>query len=184
MKKWLLFGAAIGLLTVSCKKLKDLATINKDIKYNETAEIPEAIDLLVTIPPGGLSLSMPKIGMATNSAQYLAEYNTSADLVDEVTLKEVKLTIEQPPTQNFDFVDTIEVYLSGTNQPEKLAAYIYGIPKGVNQITLDRADLDIKDYFLSDTIYYRVYGHYIDKPTKGTQFNLQSTFRLTARLLD
>ncbi len=187
MKKWILLSA-LGLLTLSCGKIKekiqDASTINKDIKYNETAEIPEAIDNIVTIPPGGISLSMPKFGFPTNSAQYLAEYNTRADLVDEVRLKEVSLKIENPPSQNFDFVDTIEVYLSSGNQPEKLAAYIYGIPKGQTSITLDRTDFNIKDYFLSDSIYYRVHGHYIDKPAKGTEFNLNSVFRLTARLLD
>lgn len=187
MKKWILLSA-LGLLTLSCgkikEKLQDITTINKDIKYNETAEIPEAIDNIVIIPPGGISLSMPKFGFPTNSAQLLADFNTTTDLVDDVTIKEVSLKIQAPPSQNFDFVDTIKVYLSSANAPEQLAAYKYGIPKGQNSITLDRTDLNIKDYFLSDSIFYRLHGHYIDKPAKGTQFNLNSVFRLTARLLE
>ena len=103
----------------------------------------------------------------------------------KVDLKKLSVQILTPPTQNFDFLDTIQLYLSAAGQPEMLVAYQYVIPKGAT--TLDFftvTDVNLKNYFLADTMYFRMRARINTVPEGGTKLNIASVFHMLANPLD
>ncbi len=177
--------AALAILSfTSCDKLKHLTDINKDIEYKETVDLPGIPGGDTVVPAGGLAADLPAYSIATNSKQYLAEYNTDAKLVTHVKLKSLTATLLQPSSQNFNFLDTLRLYVSATGQPEKLAAYKYGIAKGQNTIEMDVVDFNLKEYFLQDSMYFRINGHFNGIPDSTSKIELKSVFNLLANPLN
>lgn len=188
MKK-IMFLTGITLLTLSfsCTKIKQLANINLNIPYSAQVTVPTVQGYTTgqKLPPGGLALPFPATGIPTNSQQTLAQYNVSSSKIVSVYLQSLSIQIIAPNNQNFDFLDTIQLYISVPLQPEVLVAYEYNIPKGQNTLTLTPvADVNLKNYFLADTMYFRLYAHINAIPASGTQLNISSNFHLLANPLD
>ena len=174
--------AAVGT-TWSCKKVKSLANIGADLPYPQTVTIPAYSEDGFPVPEGGTSLPFPAIPVATNSREYIAQYNTSADKVVSVSLKSLNMHMTKPEGENFDFVDTIQLYISAPPMPEVLMAYDYTIAKGTNDVSLTTTNVNLKEYFLKDTMYIRPYMH-ITKAPKATEIDIKSIFRLVANPLN
>lgn len=185
MKKFLLSITVLAVLFAgSCKKLKSLADIQFGVPYKETVDIPELPDVPAVIPPGGVTASIPPIGTATNSEEYIRQYNTSSDFIIEAKLSEMQLVIEQPATQNFDDIDSLWLYISATGLDEVLAAFKYDIPDGVQTVNMDVQDLNLKDYFLQDYIYLRLQGHFYEVPDSTTRLTITTKFDVVANPLN
>src|SRR5215204_701305 len=103
MKKLMILSVMV-LVTIlaACTKLKRLADINIDIPYNQEVNIPRYSGGIsgLPIPGGGAQLPFPAIPVATNSKQYIAQYNTSAEKVLRIDLKSLQLQILEPNDQN------------------------------------------------------------------------------------
>lgn len=176
-----------GVAFTGCDKIKDLTNITKELEYGAAIEVPGVPglpDTVTKLPPGGVSGDFPTFKEATNSEQTMKEYNTNADLVTSVNLTKLNLTMNAPEGQTFDYVDTLRVYITATGMSEKLLGYKYGIPKGQKSVDLDREDVNIKEYFLKDSIGFRVNGHFVEVPLDGANMELKSTFTLLANPLN
>lgn len=173
-----------GLITLAaCKKLTSLADINFSVPVTKTFSV-EGLPNSPYIPPGnGLTASIPAIPVATQSQDYIGKNNTSSNLVKEVKLGELKLDIDEPLTQTFDLVDSIWLYLSANGLQEILVAHKYDIPKGVRTISLNTSEDNIKDYFLKDTVSFRMQGHFYNAPDSATQLTLSLKFNAVANPL-
>lgn len=186
MKKIMIFSAlAIAMLGGGCKKVKDLATISVDIPYTQNVTIPQTVGYTagVTIP-GGLTVALPQVAVATNSKDYIAQYHTSSDKIIKVGLKGLTVRIVSPAGTNFDFLDNIELYLSAPGQPEKLVASQYNVPKGQTSLSLTTAsDVNLKDYFLQDNMYFRETIRINATPPENTELEIKSIFNLVANPL-
>lgn len=175
----------VALAFASCDKVKELANINRDLTYSETISIPSLPGDIDTLPPGGISAYFPGQGIATNSQAFIEEYQTSPNLINHVKLTKLATVSKEPAGGNFDFVDTLNVYLRADGLEEKLVAYKHGIPKGVSTIDLDCvSDINLKEYFLKDTMYLRFGGHFVGVPDSATKIELNSTFNLFANPLN
>lgn len=188
MKKLMIlaFIALFAALT-GCNKLKQLANINVDIPYTAQLNLPSlAADTPgIGLPPGGLSIPFPSVSFATNSQQYISQYHTSANMILDVYLKGLGIQLAAPANQNFDFLDSIRVYISANSQPEMLVASAYNIPKGQSLLNLTtNTDVNLKNYFIQDTIYFRIQAHINAIPASTTQMNIVSVFHLLANPLD
>ena len=185
MKK-IIFLAVAVLIATGCNKVKQLANINVDIPYTAQVNVPTvAGDTAgVALPGDGISLPFPIISFATNSQQYLTEYNTSSSKILNVDLQSIALQL-LTANQNFDFLDSIQIYLSANAQPEMLVAWEYNVPKGQTQLNLTtNTSVNLKNYFIQDTIYFRLQAHINAIPATGTQLNIASVFHLLANPLD
>jgi len=170
-----------------CSKIKQLANINVNIPYSAQVTVPavEGDTAGFPLPPGGVTLAFPSISVATNSQQYIAEYNTSTDKILNVDLQNLALQILAPANQNFNFLDSVEIYLSAPNQPQVLVAYAYNVPKGLTTLNLTtETGVNLKSYFIQDTIVFTMSAHVNAIPASGTQLNIASTFHLLANPLD
>ena len=186
MKKIILGLVATTLLLSSCTKILKLANINVDIPYNQQVTVPAVAGYTqsIALPPGGAALALPSIPFATNSQIYISQNNTAANMILDVSLKSLTLQILSPSDQNFDFLDNIQVFLSSKTLPEVLVAYQTSVPKG--QTTLDLSTnplVNLKDYFIQDTIYFRLTTHINATPLSGTQLNIASVFHMLANPL-
>jgi hypothetical protein len=176
MKTTILAFIAAAALIISCSKAKQLANINVDIPYSQQVSVPPVTGYSQTVPlpAGGTTLSFPSVPFATNSQQYLSQYNTAANLIISVDLKSLNLQI----------LANVEVYISSTTQPEVLIASQYTIPKGITTLDLTTNQMaNLKNYFTDDTIYFRLNTHINALPLAGAQMQISSVFHLLANPL-
>jgi hypothetical protein len=167
--------AALLLFATSCNKLRHLADINFNLPYSQEFAAP-AIDSTVPIPPGGLPVSLPAVAVPTNSKTEMEKNNISSDLITVVKLKSFS---QKTTTGNFNFTDTLQVYMSAPGLPETLLAYKNGIPVNTDNIVFDCTDKNLKEYFLQDTVYLRMQGHFKTAPP-AAQYKTEFTFGITA----
>lgn len=187
MKKILLMCAiaAVGL-TTGCDKVKSLANISVDIPYNQQVSIPPVSGYTFgfPLPAGGVGIAIPAVPIVTNSKSYLDQYHTTSAKVINVALKGLALELTTPAGQNFDFMDSVQLFISAPAQSEQLVAYQYGIAKGQSTLTLiTNTDVNLKDYFLQDTMYFRTYMRVNAVPAPGAQMEIKSIFNLVANPL-
>ncbi len=187
MKKLLLFPAIILCIAIAaCNKVKQLAFINVDIPYSGQITIQQiqGDTFGIPLPPGGASLPFPAVPFATNYKASVSQYGTSTDKILKVDLKSFSLQILSPSNQNYDFMDSIQVFLSAPSQPEVLIAYQYGIPKGLMTLTLTTdTSVNLKNYFTQDTMNYRLNTHINAVPQTGTEMKISPVINLQANPL-
>ncbi|QNF33565.1 hypothetical protein HUW51_12850 [Adhaeribacter swui] len=108
---------------VSCKEVKKLLTF--EIENSQT------ITLDTGLPLNSSVVSLP-MDVTTNSEDEFKSNNTQAEFVKDVTLKSFKLTITNPPTENFSFLKNAYVYIAlPDNTNEVLLAYRENIPDDI-----------------------------------------------------
>jgi len=188
MKKTIYLAITVGLMIAAgCSKIKQLANISVNIPYSQDISVPQvAGDTFgVALPAGGAPLPFPSFPVVTNSQQYIAQYNTSTSKIVSFDLTSMQVQILSPANQNFNFLDTIQIFISASNQPEVLVAYQYGATTDQTILTLSVvSDVNLKNYFIQDTMYFRVNTHINAIPASGTQLKIVSDFNLVANPLD
>jgi hypothetical protein len=180
--------AAVLFMLQSCIKVNPIngLSFNVNIPYSQQVTVPQvAGDTFgVALPTGGIAISFPPVGFATNSQQYISQYNTAADKIQEVDLDSFAMQILSPSNQNFDFLDSVQLYISAPSQPEVLVAYNYSIAKGKTTLNLNTiTTVNLKNYFIQDTMYLRINTHANAIPATGTQLNTTTIFHMLANLL-
>ena len=180
-------GIACFALLTGCNKIKNLATIDVDLPYSKEFSTPTVAGYPAgtPLPAGGLTLSFPTVPMATNSKEYITKYNTSIDKINTVYLKKLALQVVTPTGDNFNYLDTIRLYLSTATIREVLVAYAYNVPKNQSELTLTTlTDVNLKNYYVEDTVYFRMDTHINAVPPTGQVLNLATVFHLQANPLN
>ncbi len=175
----------VSLAIAGCKKngAKNIANVDQDIVYQEEVEIPIGGPIPIPIP-GGIDTAM-YYAFATNYQSYLSEYNTSSDKAIHAKMKKLSMRITSAGTQNFDFMDSIKVYVVGKNGlPDQLVADKVPVPKGTQFVEMDVVGQNLKEYFLQDSMYVRLQGRINALPQLNTKINLSTTFNLLANPLN
>lgn len=184
MKKLILSAAFLPLLVfTSCDALKDKVAVKFDVPYSSEVAV-KGLPGNPTIPSTGMKLTLFSTAEATKSDEYIKQNNTSSELLQEAKLSELKLEMKAPENQNFDLVDSIWVYLSATGMTEIKAAYKYDIPKNTKSIEMNLEDINVKDYFLKDSIFLRVEGHFYKSLDTNTIMNISGKLSAVANPLE
>ena len=152
MKKLLYLAPMLALLAVfGCKKsvIDDLLTFTVDVSQN--SKIP---------PPSVFYTGLPKpVSVITNSEASFRNNKTTRDKVKNVLLDQMQLTLVSPATLNFDFLDTLKVYINTPKVNNRIQlAYLYNPPKGVKTLTLVPTTERLDDYLKADTYELTVYS--------------------------
>src|SRR5688572_10393001 len=115
MKKLLLgMLAVVFLLTAGCKKEVD-KLLTFYIEDQETMEISTGF-------PFNTLANVAIIPITTDSEQDFANNDTRADLVKDVSLNQLKLTIVNPANEDFSFLKNIRIYISTDGADEVIIA--------------------------------------------------------------
>jgi hypothetical protein len=151
MKKVILLGPLFLLLllgTFSCKKVDKLLTF--EISDSQNIKIPASG--LVTVP-----VILP-VTVPVKSQETFQNNNTSADLVKDVSLSQLKLTITDPSAESFNFLKSIDISI-GTDQNDIVPlAYLSEVPMNVTSIELQSSNTKLDKYLKapSYTLYTKV----------------------------
>lgn len=183
------FVGLTGLIfAIGCTKLKNLTTISVDVPYSNNIQIPKIYDTSnhIVFPAGGVSYALPTISIQPNSQQFIAQNNTTVNDITSVSLKSATLQMTAPSGANFDYLDSINVYLSAKSLPTILFASKTSIAKGQNTLNLDvTADSSLKAYFLSDSLYLQANAHFNNLPPASYSIiQATVTFHVTANPLN
>lgn len=172
MKKILL--AALVLLTIigtSCDKVDDLLTFY--INQEETITIESNFPIGVVTP-------LSPIPVKTNSAETFKNNKTQAELVKDVSLNKLTLTISDPSDENFDFLRSIEIYLSNDKGEETKIAYLDEVPKGVKAIELKSTNAKLDKYIKGETYTVKTKATIAKPITRDVAIKAAMRFKVTA----
>ncbi len=159
----------------SCKKIDKLTQFN--LKYDTDVTIKSTV--VVNVP---IDLFTPEI--TTNSETELSANNSHKNLVEQIKLKELTLKIESPEGQDFDFLNSIELYIKTDDLPEKKIAWKTDIPEnGLTTLVLDTSDDDLKDYILEDSFQLRTKTKTDHLITQDTKIGIHAVFWVDAKIL-
>ncbi|MBK0403257.1 hypothetical protein I5M27_09690 [Adhaeribacter sp. BT258] len=141
MKTILVYLALLlGISLAACDKVDKLLTFY--IEDEQTIEIPSQFSNGF---PLGTLIPLSPVAVNTNSESEFSNNDTRADLVKDVTLDKLKLTLTDP-NQNFDFLKDIDIYISNDANEELRIAYYNDIPLGQNAIDLTSTDAKLDKY--------------------------------------
>ncbi|WP_139925299.1 hypothetical protein [Hymenobacter sp. DG01] len=173
MKKILFLLPALLMLAVltSCDKIDKLLTFY--IEDSQSVKIASSFPLGQIVP-------LTPIAVTTRSDEKFKNENTSANLVKDVKLDRLTLAITDPSSENFDFLQSIDIYISTDQNDKVLLASADNIPTGVNTVqltpTTQKLDKYVKasSYTLSTTAKIR-------KPiSRDITIRTDSRFKVTA----
>jgi len=175
MKTLILSLFSCVLLVSSCKKLKELTQF--DLNYNTETTIQAGV---ATALP--FDVFTPDV--TTESQSEFAGHNTAANLIQSIKLKKILLTITNPADRKFDFLKSIEIYLSADGEEEVLIAHTYNIAETAgNQLQLDAESNDLKRYLTKDKYKLKLKITTDKVINQDVSVKIASTFRVDANIL-
>ena len=165
----------IMLTYSSCKEIDKLTHFYMDYTSNITVESTFFID----IPFDVWTPDIP-----TNSEETFQNNDTRTDLIEEITLTEMKMNITSPESQSFDFLKSIEIYISADGVEEKKIAWYDDIPQsGLLTISLETADDNLEEYIKKDE--YKLRSRTVTRQliSVSTEIEISNTFFVDAKIL-
>jgi len=162
----------IGLIFItSCDKL---FTFDVSDQTNITIENFISIDLPIDIPTPDIT---------TNSESEFAQNDTKVELVKEIIIKDLNLTITSPTNETFSFLKSIYIYISTNDTDEIELAKMENIVSDAKSIQLNVTNKVLDKYVKSKK--YKIRTKAITKETLFHDVNItiDFTFQVTADLL-
>lgn len=163
--------AIFAFAAVACEKVDDLLTFY--INHEETIEIKSYF-------PVGTVAPISPIPVTTNSSEDFKNNKTQAELVKDVTLNKLELTITDPQTENFNFLKKIEIYISAEGQNEIKIAYLEQIPQNVNKIELISTNAKLDEYIKGDSYTIGTRATLAKAVTNDVTIKANMRFKVTA----
>jgi hypothetical protein len=172
MKK--LFFAVVmffAFVAVSCEKVDDLLTFY--IEEEETIKVESRF-------PVGALIPLTPVTVTTNSEETFKNNKTRAELVKDVTLNRLELTITDPAGENFDFLKKIEIYISSENKDEVKIAYLEEVPANATKLSLKSTNAKLDEFIKGDTYNIRTKAALAKPVSEDITIKADMRFKVTA----
>lgn len=138
----------VPLIFMQCKRLSEFTKF--DIEYDETVVIPSTIG--INLP---FNVFTPPIN--TENQSEFEVNDTRKDLIEEITLTTLELSITSPENGDFRFLRSIEIYLAADSLDEILVAWNNDVPSDIGQfLELETSTDDLQEYIKKDAFNLRV----------------------------
>ena len=172
-RTFIFYCCLLAVAIVSCKKVNDLLTFSID---NESAI---TLSSLSTI---NLPISVLTPDVVTNSSQQFQNNNSNANLVKDIRLKSILLTITNPPGQTFSFLKSIHIYISANGSNEIELASQDNISSTSSTLNLVPTQAKLDEYVKASS--YQLRSVIVTKETlqHDTDIKIDSKFDVTANL--
>jgi hypothetical protein len=176
MKKIFLYSAFLSLLicSSSCKKIDQLLTFT--ISNEDSLTIPAT-------SPLNLPFSFATPNNTTNSSEAFTNNNTDAAHVKNIYLKSLQLRITSPANQNFNFLQSVNIYISTNSSNEILLASLSSVPQNVTTISLVPTQAALDTYVKSSTYNLRTEVTTDQNLSQDVNIVADSRFQVTAKVL-
>lgn len=125
-----------------CKKVDKFTQFN--LEYTETFTVPSSTGT-------NLPFNIYSPDIETNSTTEFEINNMRKDLIEEIKLTQLDLTLKSPAGGDFSFLKSAEIYINADGLSEAKVAYINDIPHSVgNKISLTTTEADLQEYIKKD----------------------------------
>ena len=173
--KKLTLGLMCFTLMVSCKKVDELTQFR--MEFNEEVTIPSSTG--VNLP---FNILVPDT--ETNASSTFASNNTRKDLIEEIIIEELDLTLFSPSGSDFSFLKSVSIYLSTEGKDEIKVAWKDNIPESPgNKIVLELTNSNLKDYLTQPEYSLRLNTVTDELITSDHKINVHSVFFVDAKVL-
>jgi hypothetical protein len=166
------------LLFTSCnlrEKIEDITTF----KINNSTEFSIPSSSIVNVP---IDIGTPDIN--TSSKQTFENNNTRADLVENVNLNELKLSITNPNDRTFSFLKSLNIYISNDTEGKTLIAENQDIPENVGStLDLETTGTDLSEYIKEDTYSLEFEAVTRETTNSKTDIKAEMIFEVRAKIL-
>jgi len=159
------------LFLASCEVVDRLLTFN--ISNSVTFTINSGV-------PIDSPLDVPTPDVTTNSSTEFYNNNTSAVLVKDVKLQQLKLSITNPEDKTFSFLKSVHLYISTNADDEIELAFLDNISSTTNSISLICTTQKLDNYIKSSS--YRIRTSITTKETLHQETSMKAgmKFKITA----
>jgi hypothetical protein len=163
------------LSLVGCKKLNKLTQFNID--FTSEAVIPSSIGINLPI-----DIQTPPV--TTNSETTFEVNDTRKDKIEQIMLTDLNLTITSPQSQDFSFLESIELHLSAEGLDEILIAWKNPVPN-VNEtvLALECTNVDMQEYIKKDAFTLRVKAVTDEVITQDHYLSIFSRYFVDAKIV-
>jgi len=161
------------LLTVliSCNKVDDLLTFNISDEATFTVESTALVNVPIPVPT-------PEV--ATNSSREFENNDTRADLVKDVRLNDLKLSIVSPSGKTFSFLKSIQVFISTNQNDEIVLASLDNVPSSASVIDLETTSEKLDTYVKASSYKLRTSIVTRETLTEDVEIRMKLNFTVTA----
>lgn len=144
-------------------------------------DISEVIGIEPTIPINvPFDIPTPLITLNTESA--FTSNNTHKDLIEEIKLSALTMTVQTPADENFSLLKSIEIYIAAEGETEEKIAWLNSVPSD-SSISLDISDADLTRFIIKDKIALRVKTITDEINTRKYEIRVDAVFRVNAKIL-
>jgi hypothetical protein len=138
--------------------------------------------------PASIGIDLPSDirtpDVVTNSESTFSVKDTRKDMIEEVKLKSLKLTITLPDDGNFNFMKSIRIYMSAEDLPEKKIAWKENISNGQGSVLdLETSDEDLQEYIKKDNFKLRMNTVTDELITTDHHIDILTVFFVDAKIL-
>lgn len=175
MKKISFLSLILLAVLAGCDKLDKLTQFT--LNYEESIVIPASFG--IDIP---FDIRTPEI--ESNTASTFSINNTRKDLVEEIILESLTLTLTDPSGGDFSFLNEIRIYISADGLDETEIAWKDNIANDTGaELALETTGVDLKDYILKDNFSLRVNTVTDEVLSTDHHIDLNSKFFVDAKIL-
>ena len=162
----------ISFAITGCKKLGVNFSINNQANFRVESSSP------INLP---FEMGTPDV--TTNSSQQFDNNNTAANLIKEIKLEELKLSITNPATKTFSFLKSVDIYISTNSSNEILLASLSNISSTAQSISLTTTAQDLSSYVKASS--YKLRTSVVTKETVTQAIDIRADikFKVKAGLL-
>lgn len=169
--KTIVITSLILLLTIACSEVDKLLTFT----ISEETSFKIGMGTSLNTP-----FEVPTPDVTTNSSAEFKNNNTRADLVKNVKLKELKLTITDPVDKTFSFVKSVHMYISTNSSDEIELAYQDNISSTSNTINLTCTSQKLDNYIKASSFKIRTSVTTKETLSKEVTVKANMNFEVTA----
>lgn len=163
--------AFLALLTISCNEIDKLLTftISNEATFKVNTGLP------INSPS-----EVPTPDVTSNSSTEFENNNTRTDLVKDVQLKELNLSITDPSDKTFSFLKSVHMYISTTADDEIELGYQDNISSTSNTISLICTTQKLDKYIKASSYKIRTKVTTKETLTQDVTVKADMKFRVTA----
>ncbi|MEA2042710.1 MAG: hypothetical protein U9N85_09190 [Bacteroidota bacterium] len=128
-------------------------------------------------------IDIPTPDITTNSTQEFENHDTKINLVKEIVLRELMLTIISPDDEDFSFLKDISIYISADGEEEILLASLNDINSETNTISLELTEEILDNYVKKESYSLRTEAVTRETLLRDVDIQIDLKFRVTADLI-
>ncbi|MCF8254667.1 MAG: hypothetical protein K9I36_08920 [Bacteroidia bacterium] len=175
MNKIILFATFLIGFSFACKKVDKLTKFN--LNYEENVTIPSSTGI-------NLPFNILSPDITTNSESSFSVNNTRKDLIESIKLTKLDLEIISPSNGNFNFLKSVDIYISADGLAETKIAYKENIPNNVgSKLSLDLTDTDLKEYIKKDKFSLKLVSVTDEFIATDYKIKISTSFFVDAKIL-